>query len=70
MKKFKINATLSVGFKAIIESKDRDHAFEIARGGIGDMNIDCIKVDNGHDWTVERIDEVSESVIAHEPEPM
>jgi len=68
MKKFKINATLSVGFKAIIESKDRDHAFEIARSGIGDMNIDWIK--NGHDWTVERIDEVNESVMAHEPDPV
>ena len=55
MNKYKVRATMDVGWTAIIEAKSEDEAWTIARNG---DEADWEQTDNGHDWTVEHITEV------------
>ena len=55
MAKFKVTATLDVGFEAIIEAENEEEAWAIARKEEG---ADWEKTDDGHDWTLESIWEV------------
>tara|TARA_R110001606_G_scaffold390356_1_gene557251 strand:+ start:781 stop:960 length:180 start_codon:yes stop_codon:yes gene_type:complete len=51
-KKFIVNATMDVGYTAIIIAENKDKAWEIAK------NNDCVnweQSDQGHDWTLENI---------------
>jgi len=54
MPKFKVTATMDVGYTAIIEADSQDEAWEIAKG---DCEADWEQTDNGHDWTLENIRE-------------
>lgn len=54
MTKYKVTATMDVGYIAEIEAESKDKAWEIANNGDGDW----VKADTGHDWTVESIVEV------------
>ena len=55
MAKYKVTATLDVGFEAIIEAENEEEAWAIARKEEG---ADWEKTDDGHDWTLENIWEV------------
>jgi len=57
MPKYKVTATMDVGYTAIIEADSQDEAWEIAKG---DCEADWEQTDNGHDWTVENIREVKD----------
>ena len=52
MPKYKVTATMDVGYTAIIEAANKDEAWKIAKG---DGEADWEQTDNGHDWTVENI---------------
>ena len=49
-KKFKVDATMDVGYSVIVEAYDEEQAFAIA----SERPEDFIKTDDGHDFTVER----------------
>ena len=56
MTKYKVTATMDVGYVAEIEAENVEKAWEIAKNGDGDW----VKADTGHDWTVESIVEVKD----------
>tara|TARA_R100000656_G_scaffold114569_1_gene86992 strand:+ start:502 stop:702 length:201 start_codon:yes stop_codon:yes gene_type:complete len=61
MKKFRVTATLDVGYQAIVEAKDEEHAWAIAREDVAGEIADWEKIDDGHDWTLEDVWEVEET---------
>ena len=62
MPKYRVTATMDVGYDAIIEAKDEEIAWAIARGDVAGpiVNIDWQQCDDGHDWTLEDIYEVTD----------
>jgi hypothetical protein len=48
-KKFKVNAVLDVGYSLIVEAKDEDEAYAIAK----ERPEDFVKADDGHEWTLD-----------------
>ena len=54
IKKYKVTATMDVGYVAEIEAESEEKAWEIANSD----DADWVKQDDGHDWTVESIREV------------
>lgn len=55
--KYKVKATMDVGYEAIIEADNEEEAWAIAKGNR--LQEPCFeKTDEGHDWTVEHITEV------------
>lgn len=56
MPKFKVTATLDIGYAAIIEAPDQESAWKIAK----DNDADFEQTDQGHDWTLENIYEVKD----------
>ena len=61
MKKFRVTATLDIGYSAIIEAENEESAWEIANGENKLIEPEWIQTDQGHDWTLENIFEESES---------
>tara|TARA_R110002020_G_scaffold353993_2_gene566806 strand:- start:1563 stop:1751 length:189 start_codon:yes stop_codon:yes gene_type:complete len=59
MPKYKVTATMDVGYTAIIEADSKDEAWSIARGDYL-AEADWEKTDDGHDWTLENITEVDD----------
>ena len=55
MPKYKVTATMDVGYTAIVEADNQEEAWSIARNG---DEADWEQTDNGHDWTLENIQEV------------
>jgi len=55
MPKYKVTATMDVGYTAFIEADTEEEAWTIARNG---DEADWGQTDNGHDWTVENIWEI------------
>ena len=67
MPKYRVTATMDVGYDAIIEAKDEEMAWAIARGDVAPhqtygpkVNIEWQQCDDGHDWTLEDIYEVTD----------
>lgn len=58
MPKYKVTATMDVGYELIVEAADEDTAWDIAHE-TDDMN-EWVQVDDGHDWTLEDIHEVAD----------
>ena len=57
MAKYKVTATMDVGYTAIIEADSEDEAWAIARGdSISDPAWE--NKDHGHEWTLENIYEL------------
>ena len=54
MPKYKVTATMDVGYAAIIEADNEEHAWQISKGEQME-EPDWQKTDNGHDWTIENI---------------
>jgi|TARA_R100000479_G_scaffold27776_1_gene10654 hypothetical protein len=68
MPKFKVTATMDVGYTAVIEADNEDEAWAIARGDrISDP--DWEQTDNGHDWTLENIWEVKDNEVSQAANP-
>lgn len=59
MKKFKVTATMDVGYATIIEAPNKDEAWKIAKGEYI-SEPDWEKADEGHDWTLENIWELED----------
>ena len=68
MPQYKVTATMDVGYAAIIEAENVDAAWQIVEdNGFESLdnfthelrgdNFDWQKTDNGHDWTLESIQE-------------
>ena len=60
MPKFKVTATMDVGYEAIVEAPDEDTAWDIAAdtGVWTGSTVAWVQVDQGHDWTLENVWEV------------
>jgi len=60
MAKFKVTATMDVGYEAIVEAPDEDTAWDIAAdtGVWTGSTVAWVQVDQGHDWTLENVWEV------------
>lgn len=61
MPKFKVTATMDVGYTAIIEADTKDEAWAIANNG---DEADWEQTDNGHDWTLENIREIDDDEVS------
>ena len=57
MPKYKITATMDVGYSAEIEAESEAEAWEIA---CNEDEADWEQTDDGHDWTVENIKEIDQ----------
>ena len=60
MPKFKVTATMDVAYEAIVEAPNEEVAWDIAADSGGDGTVDWVQVDQGHDWTLENVCEVSD----------
>ena len=58
MTKFKVIATMDVGYELIVEAPDEDTAWKIANDT--DDTSQWVKADDGHDWTLEDVWEVKD----------
>ena len=56
MPKFKVTATMDVGYELIVEADNEAEAWRMAE----DDDADWLQVDEGHDWTLEDVCEVSD----------
>ena len=57
MPKYKVTATMDVGYTAIVEADNQEEAWSVARGE-GLSEADWEQTDNGHHWTLENIWEI------------
>ena len=53
MPKFKITATMDVGYELIVEAPDEDTAWKIADET--DDTSQWVRTDSGHDWILENV---------------
>ena len=51
MTKFKVTATMDVGYELIVTAPSEDEAWKIAE----DTDTGWVKTDDGHDWTLENV---------------
>jgi hypothetical protein len=51
MPKFKVTATMDVGYELIVEANSEDEAWELA----GDIDIEGWECKGGQDWTLENV---------------
>ena len=56
MPKFKVTATMDVGYVAVITARNEAEAWQMAE----DNDADWLQINEGHDWTLEGIKEVSD----------
>ena len=56
MPKFKVTATMDVGYELIVEAPDEDTAWKIAKET--DDTSQWVKADDGHEWTLGYVWEV------------
>ena len=56
MPKFKVTATMDVGYELIVEANNEAEAWRMAE----DEDADWLQVDEGHDWTLENVYEVND----------
>ncbi len=56
MRKFKVTATMDVGYELIVEARNEAEAWQMAE----DNDADWLQINEGHDWTLENICEVSD----------
>lgn len=58
MPKFKVTATMDVGYELVVEAPDEDTAWKIAKDA--DDTLQWVKADDGHDWTLEDVHKMEE----------
>lgn len=58
MPKFKVTATMDVGYELIVDAPDEDTAWKIA-DETDDID-EWVQVDEGHDWTLENVSETKD----------
>ena len=54
MPKYKVTATMDVGYECIVEAPDEQTAWDIA----GENATGWVQIDDGHDWTLETVWEI------------
>ena len=55
MPKYRVTATMDVGFECIVVAPDEHTAWSIVPSCVG-----WVRVDEGHDWTLESIQEIED----------
>jgi len=55
MPKYRVVATMDVGYEAIVDAPDKDTAWLQAKDD--SESLEWKEIDDGHDWTLESIDE-------------
>ena len=61
MPKFKVTATMDVGYELIVDAPDEDTAWKIA-DETDDID-EWVQVDEGHDWTLENVWETKDEYL-------
>ncbi len=56
MPKYRVTATMDVGYECIVEAPDEQTAWDIA----GENATGWVQVDDGHDWTLETVWEIDD----------
>tara|TARA_B100000085_G_scaffold57716_1_gene50618 strand:- start:6010 stop:6198 length:189 start_codon:yes stop_codon:yes gene_type:complete len=56
MPKFRVTATMDVGYELIVEASHADIAWQMAK----ENDTDWVKIDDGHEWTMEDVHPVNE----------
>ena len=51
MPKFKVTATMDVGYEAVVTASNEDEARQMANDDFA--TIEWVQTDEGHDWTLE-----------------
>ena len=59
MPKFKVHATMDVGYELIVEAPNADTAWQMAKQN----DTDWVKADYGHEWTMENVHPVNKVEI-------
>ena len=54
MPKFKVTATMDVGYELIVEARNEAEAWQMAE----DNDADWLQINEGQDWTLENVCEV------------
>lgn len=62
MPKFKVTATMDVGYEAVVEARNQAEAWQMAADSGGDGTVNWVQVDRGHDWTLEDVSEMEGDV--------
>jgi len=57
MPKFKVTATMDVGYEAVVTARNEDEAWQMANDDFA--TIDWVQTDEGHDWTLEDVREAT-----------
>tara|TARA_B100000686_G_C16778994_1_gene970484 strand:- start:1429 stop:1665 length:237 start_codon:yes stop_codon:yes gene_type:complete len=62
LKKFRVVATMDVGYAAVIEAKNEEQAWAIAREDEAPIKSDpeWKQIDEGHDWNLEDVYEIED----------
>ena len=58
MPKFKVTATMDVGYEAVVTARNEDEAWQMANDDFA--TIEWVQTDEGHDWTLENVYEVND----------
>ena len=58
MPKFKVTATMDVGYEAVVTARNEDEAWQMANDDFA--TIEWVQTDEGHDWTLEDVSGVSD----------
>lgn len=62
MPRFKVVATMDVGYVAEIEARNEAEARQLAADSGGVCTVDWIQDDNGHDWTIEGVYKMEDTI--------
>ena len=58
MPKFKVTATMDVGYEAVVTARNEAEVWQMANDDFA--TIEWVQTDEGHDWTLEDVYEVSD----------
>ena len=58
MPKFKVTATMDVGYELIVEADNEAEAWRMAE----DNDTDWLQVNEGHDWTLDAVWEIEDEI--------
>jgi threonine dehydratase len=58
MPKFKVTATMDVGYEAVVTARNEDEAWQMANDDVA--TIEWVQTDEGHDWTLENVCEADD----------
>ena len=59
MPKFRVTATMDVAYEAVVTARNETEAWQMAKDD--DVSIEWVQTDEGHDWTLENVEEIEDA---------